>query len=309
MIQSKSVCSEGWNNAETHTRRKEGVLGKCRNGGRLVARDVDELVVNNLNLAVVAGKLNNLVGDSLGLGEARDILAHASEAQNNVLRVGAGQLGSALLAEDHQVEVGVADGLTADVAGKARVDATAEALVGAADHDELLLALALVGLGLGRRVHLVAGLPVLARLGHAALSTCQFGGSHDLHRLGDLLDVANRLEAALDFSEGRIGGRGARCCRRSIPIETNPVVSIAPNGPRNRYPCPLDIVMAHMDPIELRRCPSLPLGRMGDTYRDEAAAPALKAGRAALDSILRRCAVCEEEALSAGCGPDCPVLR
>jgi hypothetical protein len=40
------------------------------------------------------------------------------------------------------------------------------------------------------------------------------------------------------------------------------------------------------------------------TYRDEAAAPALKAGRAALDSIVKRCEVCEGVALSAGGGPD-----
>ncbi len=88
---------------------------------------------------------------------------------------------------------------------------TAEALVGAADDDQALLALALERLGLGRLEHLVAGLAVLARVGHGALGARQLGRGDDLHGVGDLLDVANRLEAALDLTQrGEGGGRSCR---------------------------------------------------------------------------------------------------
>jgi hypothetical protein len=189
---------------------EEGLLGKCRNGGRLIAGGVDELVVDNFNLAVITRELNNLVGDGLSIGKGGNVLADAGEVENDVLGVGSGQLGPALLAKDHEVEVGIRESLATNIAGKTRVNTAAETLVGAADDDELLLALGLGGLRLGRRVHLVASLAVLARLGHAALGACELGRGHNLHRLGDLLDVANRLEAALNFTEGREVGRGAR---------------------------------------------------------------------------------------------------
>jgi hypothetical protein len=40
---------------------------------------------------------------------------------------------------------------------------------------------------------------------HGALGTVELGRGNDLHRLGDLLNVANRLQLALDLTECREG--------------------------------------------------------------------------------------------------------
>ena len=86
------------------------------------------------------------------------------------------------------------------------MDTTAETLVGTADDDQVLLALTLDGLGLGALEDGVGGLAVLAGLGHGPLGAGDLGGGDNLHGLGDLLDVANRLETALNFTEGGIAG-------------------------------------------------------------------------------------------------------
>lgn len=99
---------------------------------------------------------------------------------------------------------------------------TAQTLVGATDDDQRLLAVALDGLGLGALEDGVGGLTVLSGLGHGPGGAGELGGGDDLHGLGDLFDVANRLEAALDFTKGSVaggigGGKGGR------PIDTAPV--------------------------------------------------------------------------------------
>lgn len=77
------------------------------------------------------GQVDNLVGDSLRIGEGGDVLSDASEAELDVLGLGTRQLGLALLAEDNElVGIGLLGKLTADVAGQTGVDTTAEALVG-----------------------------------------------------------------------------------------------------------------------------------------------------------------------------------
>lgn len=86
------------------------------------------------------------------------------------------------------------------------MNTTAETLVRAADNDEVLLALALNWLGLGTLENLVGGLTVLAGLKHGPLGAGKLGGGDDLHGLGNLLDVADRLETALNFTKGGIAG-------------------------------------------------------------------------------------------------------
>lgn len=87
------------------------------------------------------------------------------------------------------------------------MDTTAETFVGATDNDELFLGVGVLGdFGLGFVEDLVGGLAVGAGFGHGALGAGQLGRGHDLHCLGDLFDVADGFEAALDLAEGGIGG-------------------------------------------------------------------------------------------------------
>lgn len=187
----------------------DGLLGVSIDGVRLVARGVDELVVEDLDLGVVGRERDDLVGNGLGLSEGGDVLSNTSEGQLDVLGLGSLQLGLALLAQDDElVCVGLLGVEAADVTGKTGVDTTTEALVGGADDEQGLLALGLEGLGLGLVEDLLGDLTVRLGLGHGALGAGELGGGDDLHGLGDLLNVADGLEAALDFSESRIAGGG-----------------------------------------------------------------------------------------------------
>lgn len=85
------------------------------------------------------------------------------------------------------------------------MNTAAEALVRAAHDVQSLLALGLERLRLSRLKDLLGGLAVLAGLVHGSLGTVQLGGGNDLHGLGDLLDVANRLQTVLDLAQGGIG--------------------------------------------------------------------------------------------------------
>lgn len=157
------------------------------------------------------GQVDDLVGDGLRIGKGGNVLADASEAELDVLGLGSRQLGLALFTEDDElVGVGLLGKETADVAGKTGVDTTAEALVGGADNNEGLLVLALERLGLGLVEDLLGSLSVGLGLVHGALGAGKLGRGHDLHGVGDLLNVADGLETALDFSQRRIAGGSMR---------------------------------------------------------------------------------------------------
>lgn len=86
------------------------------------------------------------------------------------------------------------------------MDAAAKTFIGAADNQQRLLALALHRLGFRLLKDLVVGGTVRSGLLHCALGLGELGGSDDFHRLGDLLDVLDRLEATLDLTErGEVG--------------------------------------------------------------------------------------------------------
>lgn len=192
-----------------HTGLGDGLLGKCLNEGGLVAGGVDELVVQDLDVGVLGGQVNNLVGDGLSIGKGRNVLANTGEAELDVLGVGSLQLSLALLTNEDQVEVLALGEKATDGTGHSGVNTTAETLVGGADDDEGLLLVGLGGGGLGGLEDLVGGLAVLAGVVHAAGSTGELGGGDDLHGVCDLLDVSDRLETSLDLTESRIGGGGA----------------------------------------------------------------------------------------------------
>lgn len=213
-----------------HTGLGNGLLGKCLNEGGLVATGVDELVVQDLDVGVLGGQVDNLVGDGLGIGKSRNALANTGEAELDVLGVGSLQLSLALLTNEDQVE-GLALGEKAtDGTGHSGVNGTAETLVGGADDDEGLLLVGLGGGGLGGLEDLVGGLAVLAGVVHAAGSTGELGGGDDLHGVCDLLDVSDRLETSLNLTESRIGGGGAGASSSSKSR-----VIISPSSPLNLH--------------------------------------------------------------------------
>lgn len=206
-----------------HTGLRNGLLGKCLNEGRLVAGGVDELVVQDLDIRVLSGQQDDLVGDGLGIGKGGNVLANTGEVELDTLGVGSRQLGLALLANDDQVERRLLSRQAADGTAQTRVNTTAETLVGRADNNERLLLLSLGGSGLGGLEDLVGSLAVLAGVVHAAGSTGELGGGDDLHGVGDLLDVANRLQTSLDLTECRIGGGSAGASSSSGALIVSPI--------------------------------------------------------------------------------------
>lgn len=193
------------------TRSLDSLLRESIDGISLVCGCVDESVVDDLDLGVLVGQGNDLVGDGGGLGEGGDGFAGAGEGEADVLGSGTRQLGLALLADDDQVVgVGLLGIEAANVAGQTGVNAAAEALVGGADNQQGLLVGALEGLGLSLVEDLVGGGAVDLGVGHGALGAGQLGGGDDLHGLCDLLDVADGLEAGLDLAQGGIAGGGGR---------------------------------------------------------------------------------------------------
>lgn len=108
--------------------------------------------------------------------------------------------------------------MTAHEARQTRVNTTAEALVGAANDVQSLLTLSFEGFRLGRLENLLRGLAVLAGIAHGTLGTRELGGGDDLHRVGDLLDVSNRLQTTFDLSQG---GICSAILRRAIKQKTS----------------------------------------------------------------------------------------
>jgi hypothetical protein len=249
------------------TRALDGVFGKGLDDGRLVLLSVDELVVQDLDARVVASELSDLVGNGRGVGKRGNGLSNVAKAESHVLGVATAELSLALLTENNKLKrVGVGRELSADETRKTRVDTTTESLVGRADNQKSL-ALALENLGLGLLKDLVGRLSVRAGRGHGTLSAGELGRGNNLHRLGDLLNVANRLETALDFTEScKVGGIGDL---RSIVITTN------------QY----NVLLAHRKGVEgkaVSACTGVPEG--GNTSRSGGTNDARQHGQSGYES-------------------------
>lgn len=188
------------------TRVSNSLLRESLLNHGLVATGVDELVVYDLDRDVVGGQQRDLVGDVGGVGKNRNVLSGTGEAEDHVPGVGTAQLRLALLSDDCEIRIGSLLQHPPDLPRHSGVDTTAETLVGAADDDQGLLAVALNGLGLGAVEDGVGGLTIGTGLPHGPLGAGELGGGDNLHRLGDLLNVLDRLEAALDFTKGGIAG-------------------------------------------------------------------------------------------------------
>lgn len=186
------------------TRVGNRLLRESLDLSRLVALGVDEPVVQNLDGSVLGREEGDLVCDGLGIGKGWDVLADTGEVENDVLGVRSAELGLALLADDDEFELRLGLEESSGRSRQAGVDTTTETFIGAADDEQLLLALGLQRLGLRLFEDGVRGLAVSAGIGHRSLGAGELGRSHNLHRLGDLFDVLNRLQAALDFTKGRI---------------------------------------------------------------------------------------------------------
>lgn len=248
---------------------REGLLD-----GNLVATSVDELVVDNLDGSVVGGQKGDLIGDGEGVGKGGDVLASTGEAENHVLSVGTRKLGLALLTNDGNICFWGLSQHGPDPSRHAGVDTTAETLVGAADDDQRLLALTLNGLGLSAVKDGVGGLAVGARGSHGPGGAGELGGGDDLHGLGDLLNVLDGLETALDFTKGGVAG-GIVGNERGRPV----AASVSEFLMQLEMQWQPQLRSAKLDELGGQR------GRAG-AYRAAAAMPALRAGRAARDSIL-----------------------
>lgn len=268
----------------------DGLLGVGLDGNGLVALSVDEVVVDDLDAGVVGGQQSDLVGNGLGISEGRDVLADVGEAQNQVVGVGTGQLGLGLLAENNDVGVGELLEDTAGGLAQTGVDTTAKTLVGAGDDEQSLLVVKSLGLGLLENG--VGGLTVVPGLAHSLLGAGETGGGNDLHGVGDLFDVLDGLETALDFTQGReVGGIGRRSAWRKLAIE---------HATSSRASSSIETVCRWRE-VELaglcgrgevqRRISGVDGDDREDhasrTYRVTAALPALTAGRTARENIVR----------------------
>lgn len=204
----------------------DGLLRVGLDGLRLVALRVDELVVNDSNAGIVGRQQSDLVRNSLGIGEGRNVLADVGETEDNGAGVGTRQLSLGLLTENDKV--GVGEFLEGAASGLAEtgVNTTAKTLVGASDDEQGLLILE--GLGLGLLEKGVRGLTVGTGVVHCLLSAGETGRGNDLHRVGDLLDVLDGLQTAFDFTEGReVGGVGGRSAStKSVTITKSPIYPI-----------------------------------------------------------------------------------
>lgn len=177
------------------------------NDGSLVGLSVDELVVDDLNTAVVGRQQSDLVGNSLSIGEGGDVLADVGEGEEDLLGSETRQLGLALLTKNDEVGVRVGSQQTLGSLAQTGVDTTTKTLVGASNDIQSLLVLQRLGLGLLEDS--VGGLTVDARLVHSSLGASETGGGNDLHGVGNLLDVLDGLEAALNLTQSReVGGIG-----------------------------------------------------------------------------------------------------
>lgn len=176
-------------------RAEDGFLGVGLDDLGLVGLSVDKLVVQDLDAGVFLGQQGNLVGDGLRIREGRNVLADTEEAEGDVLGVGTGELGLGLLTDNNDIAVGLFEEETASSLGERGVNTTAEALVGRGDDEQSLLVVQRLGLGVVEDG--LGGLTVGAGLGHHALGTGELGRGDNLHRLGNLFDVADGLEALL----------------------------------------------------------------------------------------------------------------
>lgn len=190
----------------------------------LVALSIDKAIVHNLDASVFGRQQRNFVGNSLSISECRNVLGDVGEAHDDLVGVGSSQLSLGLLTENDNVGVGVVLEKLAGSLAQTRVDTTAETFVGAGNDEQSLLVLE--GLGFGILENLVGSLTVDSRLLHSSLGTVETGGGDNLHGVGDLLDVLDGLQAALNFTEsGEVGGIGGSSATEiSIPNSFFPIM-------------------------------------------------------------------------------------
>ena len=172
----------------------ESLLGKCLDSDGFVALGIDKFVVQNLDARVFFRQHDDLVCNSLGIGEGGDIFSDTSKAEGNILVVGTTKLGLGLLADDGNVEIRILLEHSASGTREAGMDTTAKSLVGAGNHDEGLLLFQWLCLRLFK--HLVRCLAVFSRVAHGFLGASELCGGYDFHGFGDLFNVADGFETA-----------------------------------------------------------------------------------------------------------------
>jgi hypothetical protein len=174
--------------------------------GSLVRLGIDELVVDDLDAVVLLWESGDLVGDQRSVGEGRDGLSDTSEVDLDVLGVRTRHLRLGLLTNNDEVGIGVGGEHATGVLAESGVDSTAKTFVGAGNDNQSLLVALLGNLGLSLLEDGVRGLSVCSGVLHSACRSVQLGRGNNLHGVGDLLDVADRLETVLNLTKSREGG-------------------------------------------------------------------------------------------------------
>lgn len=187
-------------------RVEDGLNGVGIDNGSLVRLGVDELVVDDLDAVVLLWESRDLVGDQRSIGEGRDGLSDTSEVDLDVLGVGTRHLRLGLLADNDKVGLWVGGEHATGVLAESGVDTTTKTFVGAGNDNQSLLVTLLGDLGLGLLEDSVRGLSVCSGILHSACRSVKLGRGHNLHGVGDLLDVADGLETVLNLTKSREGG-------------------------------------------------------------------------------------------------------
>lgn len=166
-----------------------------------------DLVVDNLDVVVLAVQSENLVGNVGSLLESRSLLTGSTERKSQLVGVGSAELGLDLLTDSNNVNQLLArlkvEQLSSNGSSELGVDGATETLVGGDNNPQTLLGV-LSGSGLGVLKDLLGGLVVELGGGHGSLGLSELGGGDNLHGVGDLLNVLNGLESHLDFSKSGV---------------------------------------------------------------------------------------------------------
>lgn len=180
-----------------------GLLGEGWQDGWLERDTRDELVVHDLDFVVFLAQLGDLVSDQGSLVVRGGLLANVGDGQDQVLWVGSRELGLGLFTDSDKVSFWLILEVCSGSSGQLGVDRTTETLVRGHDNQETLGRFFWLG-SLSLVEDLLLGSTVGTGDGHGTLGLVETGGSHNLHGVGDLLNVLNGLETSLNFSESGI---------------------------------------------------------------------------------------------------------
>lgn len=191
-------------------RRLKSLSGEDRKESGLERNTGKELVVKDFNGVILSTERDDLVGNGSSFNEGRSLLTDRSKRSNNVIGVRTRNLGLDLVTNGNDFSVGVLGKTVTSSTSKLRVDGTAKTLIGGHGNDELLGSFG-GNSSLGIVVDLLVGRAIDTGDSHTTLGLVESGRSNNLHGVGDLLNVLDRLETSLNFTKSSIGSKRRVC--------------------------------------------------------------------------------------------------